>query len=131
MAATAVLTLAAPAWAREVCQPMGPATASLEGKLYDFEVFGAPGYGDTPDQDVRTRYLGLVLSPPACVTGRPEWRSLSVVQLVTPPAATAAAGGLLGGKVRVRGRLFPAAAEDHHTEVLMTVRRLQPAKASK
>lgn len=120
--------------AKDPCFRYQPVRTTLEGKVYAFDAYGAPGFGENPDTDARENYLGLTFISPICVKAQPgdppdsrtEWH-VGVVQLVLPEALRPRIA--IGEDMRLTGTLFHAFTGHHHSDVLMEVTRVEAVKA--
>jgi hypothetical protein len=128
--ALAVILAASGAAAKDACFRYEPARTTLEGKVYIFDAFGPPGFGENPEADAKETYFGLTFISPICVRGRPgdpvnsqtEWH-VGVVQLVVPDALRPRIAS--GEGVRLTGVLFHGFTGHHHSDVLMDVTKVE------
>lgn len=110
-----------------------PEIVELSGVLTLQERFGPPNYGETPEIDARLTIPVLELSTTLNVRGDPgsELNIESVEGVREVQLASLSASDLkrrLNTHVVCRGSLFRAVSGHHFTEVVLTVRRVRPAK---
>jgi hypothetical protein len=98
---------------------------ALRGRVLNEEVFGPPGFGETPAVDQRRSIPVLVLDSPVdiCVGGADEIddapiNAVSKVQLIYLPASAPR----LSGRVSVDGELQRATNAFHYTPVTLLIR---------
>jgi len=104
-----------------------PAIVELSGTVSMQEAFGPPGYGETPAQDRREKYLLLTLDTPICVTGDPA--SAANAQGESNVKAVQMVYGVnhpfqqewVNRHVSVTGTLSHAVTGHHRTPVLVQV----------
>lgn len=109
-----------------------PAVVELEGTLVIKTFFGPPNYGEDPGTDEKEDTRILSLDKPINIRSKdetdpvlgPTERDVRELQLVFD-------GNLrkwVGKKLMVRGTLFHAHTGHHHTDVLLAVETISPAK---
>lgn len=131
LAAVALALLAEPVPAG--CLKYEPAEVGLAGVIARETFPGRPNYESVEAGDEPETVWVLALEKPVCVDGangddtNVSERGVRRLQLVLSRDQYAAYGSLLGMKVRVCGTLFHAITGHHHTSVLITVSRIEPA----
>ena len=131
LAAALLALIAQPA--RPGCLRYEPAEVELVGVMTRETFPGRPNYESVEAGDEPETHWILALEKPVCVDGTKgddtdvSERGVQRLQLVLSQDQYAACGFLLGRKVRVSGTLFHAITGHHHTSVLMTVGRIEPA----
>ena len=109
-----------------------PAVVELKGELSVETFFGPPNFGEDPETDTKERHWILTLDKPINVRGRkdpdpglaPSVENVDKLQLVLSKTATE----LVGKKVKIKGTLFHAHTGHHHTDVLLEVETIVPAR---
>lgn len=128
LAAAGVLLAASGASAQNACLPYEPETVTLEGQIFEYREYGPPGYGETPDKDRQTFYMGFTPTYPICTRDgqsrlkRAE-RQVAVLQASFDEGISP--HPLLGKKVVVTGKLHHRRAGRQYTPVLIHVTRVQ------
>jgi Domain of unknown function (DUF4431) len=85
--------------------------------------YGPPGYGEDPAHDSRETQAQLRLARPVCVnddSGGVAERYQLVITLV-PLGKGVHFSRLIGQRIQVRGKLYPAETGHHHTPLLLSV----------
>ncbi len=109
----------------------------LEGRLERRNVYGPPGYGETPAQDERDTILILKLLHPITVEpaagvvpkdnpNAETFKHVREVQLFVQHAASSDADKMVGRLVVASGVLNEHVAPSDHTDVWMAVKTLSP-----
>lgn len=108
----------------------------LEGALVERKVYGPPGYGETPAQDLRTTILILKLRQPITVEPVPPvsqdnpngdtFKHVSEVQLFVSQSQIADARKLVGHTVTATGTLNEAITASQYTKVWLWAKMLEP-----
>ena len=126
--AMATLVCVACAASAPVVLHYDPALVRLSGTIVFETYFGPPNYGENPDTDSKEQARFLNLDRPVSVEGDPtdELNSESVndigrIQL----NAEGSLSRYLGKHVRISGTLYHSFTAHRHTDVLLTVRRIQ------
>jgi len=114
------------------CLQYEPATVSLRGEL-TVEVFpGPPNFQDLKRGDQPEHVWVLTLPKPVCVSAQPSDELYRAVPSVTRVQVGfddvdkyKSYDSLLGHKVVVTGRLYPAHTVHHRTDVLLTIESIK------
>ena len=109
-----------------------PAVARLQGKLVKVSKYGKPTYGENPETDEKVEIPVLILQMPVRVKARPtssvnneSLTNISFIQLIFPPAVDAYPKHL-DKEIVVAGTLVRGHKGEHFTEVVMTVKAVNP-----
>ena len=112
--------------------PYYPSVSRLGGKLTKVLKYGKPTYGENPETDEKIEVPILILSTPVRVKARPEssvnnesLTNISFVQLIFPPGLGSYAKHL-EKEIVVAGTLIRGHRGDHFTDVVMTVKAVNP-----
>lgn len=110
-----------------------PAVSRIEGKLTKVLKYGKPTYGDNPDKDEKVEVPILILRTPIRVRARSERSvnsesvtNVSFVQLIFPAGVDADYTRHLDQEIVAAGTLVRGYKGDHFTEVVMTVKAINP-----
>lgn len=110
-----------------------PSVSRLQGKLIQVTKYGKPTYGGEPETDEKVEVPILVLQTPIRVRTNPERRSetepvtnVSFVQLIFPEDPAATVKRHLDQTIVVSGTLALGRRGGHFTEVVMTVKVVNP-----
>jgi hypothetical protein len=116
------------------CLSYEPTVLTLHGTLARNTYPGPPDYADIRKGDKAETYWLLNLDSPVCVSRDeampdlyPGHKNIRRVQLVLQPGSYLRYKALLGKRVVVVGTLFAAHTAHHHTDVLLTARKLEQA----
>lgn len=117
------------------CLSYEPATVNLKGKITRKSFAGSPNYENVKKGDTPEPYWILHLIRPICVNadekiigGEKREKNVSKIQLVLTEEQYAQYKGLLGKRVEVSGKLWPAHTGHHHTNVLITVTEIKDVR---
>lgn len=117
------------------CLPYDPHGVTITGVLEERTYPGPPGYGETPEQDVREKGYYVVPDQPLCTLSDGEYndarRGVELVQMVFVNGRDAAARPFLGRRVAATGALFVAVWGHHHAPILLRVQRIVPVEQGK
>lgn len=109
-----------------------PAVSRLQGNLVKVTKYGKPTYGENPEKDERVVVPILVLPTPVRVKGRStssvnneSLTNVSFVQLIFP-AEFGDYSKYLDQYITVAGTLIRSHKGDHFTDVVMTVKAVNP-----
>jgi hypothetical protein len=109
-----------------------PAVARLQGKLIKVTKYGKPTYGESPEKDEKIQVPVLILQTPVRVKARQtssvnneSLTNISFVQLIFPPAIGAYSNHL-DKEIVVAGTLVRGHKGNHLTELVMTVKVVNP-----
>jgi hypothetical protein len=131
-----IVMLVLPAWV--TAQTQGwlsyyPSVSRLQGKLIKVMKYGAPTYGVEPDKDEKVEVPILMLQTPVRVRPSPQSSSnaesmtnISFVQLIFSDEMDATLGRYLDQQIVVAGTLAIGKRGDHFTDVVMTVKAVNP-----
>ena len=109
------------------CLSFDDPSISLSGTIFSRIYFGPPGYGLSPQRDVRERAMLLLLDAPLCVQENSQGSfegNVIVVQLAAVSVSPNIFANAEGHRVTVRGSLFHSLTGHHRTAVLMDVHGL-------
>ena len=101
----------------------------LKGVLVYIVDYGPPGHGDTPEIDKKERYFALELNHPIDVIADEKdrvnvtHRGVNIIQLIGYGLINSER--FLNKRVSVKGTLFSSHADDHHTDVLMSLKKIK------
>src|SRR6185369_1427214 len=108
-----------------------PALSRLEGKLTKVMKYGSPSYGEHPEQDQKIDVPILILQFPVRVKSPPvssvktQTTNVSFVQLIFP-GESGSYSKHLNANIVVGGTLAKGIKGEHFTDVVMTVKRVNP-----
>jgi hypothetical protein len=109
-----------------------PTVSRIEGKLIKVSKYGKPTYGENPEKDEKVEVPILILQTPLRVKARSassvnneSLTNVSFVQLIFP-AELDAYSKHLDKDIVVAGTLVRGYKGDHFTEVVMTVKAVNP-----
>lgn len=110
-----------------------PAVSRLNGKLTKVYKYGKPSYGEEPGKDEKVEVPILILQTPVRVRGRANSSvnnesvtNISFVQLIFPPEANINYAKYLDQSLVVGGTLTRGFRGEHFTDVVMTVKVVNP-----
>lgn len=110
-----------------------PSVARIRGKLIIVTKYGKPTYGAEPDKDERLAVPILILQTPIRVKARPESSvnnetitNISFVQLIFPPEVEANFKKYVDQEILVAGTLAIGNRGGQFTDVVMTVKAINP-----
>ena len=110
-----------------------PAVARLQGKLTKIYKYGKPSYGEQPGEDEKVEVSILILQTPVRVRGRisssvnnEAAANISFVQLIFPTEANIEVAKYLDQNIVVGGTLTRGFRGEHFTDVVMTVKAVNP-----
>ena len=110
-----------------------PSVARIRGKLITVTKFGKPTYGGDPDKDEKLEVPILILQTPIRVKARPEssvnnetLTNISFVQLIFPPEVEPNFKKYVGQDILVAGTLAIGIRGGQFTDVVMTVKAVNP-----
>lgn len=110
-----------------------PAVARLQGKLTKISKFGKPTYGENPERDEKVEVPVLILQTPVRVKARlassvnnESVTNVSFVQLIFPPEVDGNYSKHLDKEIVVAGTLVRGHKGEHFTDVVMTVKAVNP-----
>jgi hypothetical protein len=110
-----------------------PSVARIRGKLITVFKFGKPTYGANPDEDEKVEVPILILQTPIRVKARPESSvnnetitNISFVQLIFPPDLESNLKKFLDQEIVVAGTLSVGSRGGQFTDVVMTVKAVNP-----
>jgi hypothetical protein len=110
-----------------------PSVARIHGKLIIVTKFGKPTYGADPDKDEKLEVPILILQTPIRVKARPEssvnnetMTNISFVQLIFPPEVEPSFKKHVGQEIVVAGTLAIGTRGGQFTDVVMTVKAVNP-----
>jgi uncharacterized protein DUF4431 len=110
-----------------------PSVSRLQGKLTKVFKYGKPTYGDNPEKDEKVEVPILIVQTPVRVRARTSssvnnesLTNVSFVQLIFPPEVGANYAKYLDKDIVVAGTLARGNKGDHFTEVIMTVKAVNP-----
>lgn len=116
------------------CKSYEPASVALHGKVVRKTFAGPPNYSNISNGDEAEVYWLLELDTAICVDEdkaqpdlNPRQKNVKAVQLVFLNGdAYKEYQSLVGKRVVATGSLFGAHTAHHHTDVLLTVKNLEP-----
>lgn len=110
-----------------------PSVARIRGKLIVVSKYGKPTYGAEPEKDEQLQVPILILQTPIRVKARPEssvnnetLTNISFVQLLFPPEIEANLKKHLDQEIVVAGTLAIGNRGGQFTDVVMTVKAINP-----
>ena len=110
-----------------------PAVSRLQGKLVKVSKYGKPTYGENPGNDEKVEVPILILQTPAGVKARAtssvnneSVTNISFVQLIFPPEVDGNYSKHLDKEIVVVGTLVRGYKGEHFTDVVMTVKAVNP-----
>ena len=110
-----------------------PSVSRLQGKLTKVYKYGKPSYGEEPDKDEKVEVPILILQTPVRVRARANSSvnnesatNISFVQLIFPPEANIDYAKYLDQNIVVGGTLTRGFRGEHFTDVVMTVKAVNP-----
>jgi hypothetical protein len=110
-----------------------PAVSRLQGKLIKVSKYGKPTYGENPEKDEKVEVPVLILQTPVRIKARPgssvnneSLTNISFVQLIFPPEVGGNYSTHLEKDIVVAGTLVSGHKGEHFTEVVMTVKAVNP-----
>jgi len=110
-----------------------PAVSRLQGKLTKVSKYGKPSYGENLEKDEKIEVPILILQAPVRVKARPNSSvnnesvtNVSFVQLIFPPDANINYAKYLDQNIVVAGTLTRGFRGEHFTDVVMTVKAVNP-----
>ena len=113
--------------------PYYPAVSRLQGKLVKVSKYGKPTYGENPEKDEKVEVPILILQTPVRIKARPtssvnneSVTNVSFVQLIFPPEVDGNYSKHLDKEIVVVGTLVRAHKGEHFTDVVMTVKAVNP-----
>ena len=110
-----------------------PSVARIRGKLIIVTKYGRPTYGAEPDKDEKLEVPILILETPIRIKARPEssvnnetMTNISFVQLIFPPEVEPSFKKHIGQDIVVAGTLAIGNRGGQFTDVVMTVKAVNP-----
>ena len=110
-----------------------PAVSRLQGKLTKVYKYGKPSYGEEPEKDEKVEVPVLILQTPVRVRARANSSvnnesatNISFVQLIFPAEANINYNKYLDQNIVVGGTLTRGFRGEHFTDVVMTVKAVNP-----
>jgi Domain of unknown function (DUF4431) len=110
-----------------------PSVSRLQGKLTKVFKYGKPSYGEEPEKDEKVEVAILILQTPVRVRARSNSSvnnesatNISFVQLIFPPEANIDYAKYLDQNIVVGGTLTRGFRGEHFTDVVMTVKAVNP-----
>jgi hypothetical protein len=110
-----------------------PAVSRLQGKLTKVFKYGKPTYGENPEKDEKVEVPILILQTPVRIKARPtssvnneSLTNVSFVQLVFPAEVARSYADYLDKDIVVAGTLVRGHKGEHFTDVVMTVKAVNP-----
>jgi len=110
-----------------------PAVSRLQGKLTKISKFGKPTYGENPESDEKVEVFVLILQTPVRLKARPtssvnneSVTNVSFVQVIFPPEVGGNSSKHLDKDIVVAGTLVRGHKGEHFTDVVMTVKAVNP-----
>jgi hypothetical protein len=110
-----------------------PSVARIRGKLVIVTKYGKPTYGTEPEKDEKLEVPVLILQTPIRVKARPEssinnetMTNVSFVQLIFPPEVEPNFKKHLDQEIVVAGTLAIGNRGGQFTDVVMTVKAVNP-----
>ena len=110
-----------------------PAVSRLQGTLTKVFKYGKPSYGAEPERDEKVEVPVLILQTPARVKARStssvnneSVTNVSFVQLIFPPEIDENYAKHLDKNIVVAGTLVRGYKGEHFTDVVMTVKAVNP-----
>jgi hypothetical protein len=132
--ACAIATLSAQATAQqEGWLSYSPSVVRIRGKLTTVTKYGKPTYGENPDKDEKLEVPILILQTPIRVKARQESSvnnetitNISFVQLIFPPQVEPDFKKHIDHEILVAGTLTIGNRAGQFTDVVMTVKAVNP-----
>jgi hypothetical protein len=110
-----------------------PAVSRLQGKLTKVSKYGKPTYGENPEKDEKVEVPILILQTPVRIRARltssvnnESVTNVSFVQLIFPREIDGNYAKYLDKDIVVAGTLVRGHKGDHFTDVVMTVKAVNP-----
>jgi uncharacterized protein DUF4431 len=110
-----------------------PSVSRLQGRLTKIFKYGKPTYGENPEKDEKVEVPVLILQTPVRVRARTSssvnnesLTNVSFVQLIFPPEVGANYAKYLDKDIVVAGTLVRGHTGDHFTDLVMTVKAVNP-----
>ena len=110
-----------------------PSVARLNGKLTKVIKYGPPTYGESPETDKKIEVPILILRTPVRIKGNAtssinneQITNVSFVQIIFPPELQTNYANYLEQDVVLAGTLTRGYRGEHFTEVVMTVKAVNP-----
>lgn len=110
-----------------------PSVSRLQGKLTKVLKYGKPSYGENPENDEKVEVPILILKTPIRVRARASSSvnnesvtNISFVQLIFPGDANINFSRYLDQEIVVAGTLTQAHRGEHFTDVVITVKAVNP-----
>ncbi len=110
-----------------------PAVSRLQGKLTKVSKYGKPSYGDNPDKDEKVEVAILILPTPIRIRARTtssvnneSVTNVSFVQLIFPAEVDGNYSKYLDKDIVVAGTLVRGRTGEHFTDVVMTIKAVNP-----
>jgi hypothetical protein len=110
-----------------------PSVARLQGKLTKVLKYGPPTYGESPETDKKIEVPILILSTPVRIKGNTtstinneQITNVSFVQIIFPPEVESNYAKYLEQDVVLAGTLTRGYRGEHFTDVVMTVKAVNP-----
>jgi len=110
-----------------------PSVSRLQGKLTKVSKYGKPSYGENPDKDEKVEVAILILPTPIRIRARStssvsneSMTNVSFVQLIFPAEVDGNYSKYLDKDIVVAGTLVRGRTGEHFTDVVMTVKAVNP-----
>ncbi len=110
-----------------------PSVVRLRGKLTTVTKYGKPTYGESPEEDEKLEVPILILQTPIRVKARPESTvnnesitNISFVQLIFSPEVNADFKKYIDHNIVVAGTLSVGVRSGQFTDVVLTVKAINP-----
>jgi hypothetical protein len=110
-----------------------PSVSRLQGKLTKVSKYGKPSYGENPDKDEKVEVAILILPTPIRIRARStssvnneSATNVSFVQLIFPAEVDGTYSKYLDKDIVVAGTLVRGRTGEHFTDVVMTVKAVNP-----
>jgi hypothetical protein len=110
-----------------------PSVSRLQGKLTKVSKYGKPSYGENPDKDEKVEVAILILPTPIRIRARStssvsneSMTNVSFVQLIFPSEVDGNYSKYLDKDIVVAGTLVRGRTGEHFTDVVMTVKAVNP-----
>ena len=110
-----------------------PSVSRLQGKLTKVYKYGKPSYGEEPEKDEKVEVAILILQTPVRVRARANSSvnnesatNISFVQLIFPAEVNINYANYLDQNIVVGGTLTRGFRGEHFTDVVMTVKAVNP-----
>jgi hypothetical protein len=110
-----------------------PSVARLNGKLTKVLKYGPPTYGESPETDKKMEVPILILRTPVRIKGNAtstinneQITNVSFVQIIFPPELQTNYANYLEQDVVLAGTLTRGYRGEHFTDVVMTVKAVNP-----